>query len=101
MITKLMSLALIASVLVGISANKSMADCVDNAKSIDGFKIVDVHTILLLRGGSPAVTIKTDNFIAPDITLTVVKDHFCSFDTSAVLINDTLTAVTEVTAVQQ
>jgi hypothetical protein len=80
-------------------ATPSQADCVFNAKSKTKFKRIDNHTLMLYGGGGPDILIKTFSFILPHSSITVLKDSFCSYEDTVLLIDGEVVGVRVVTKI--
>ena len=78
----------------------SFADCVVGAKMKTSFTLLDSHTLLLQGGPGPDIIIKTFSFIFKTSTIKILKDHFCSYESAVLYIDDEVVDVNEVTKVE-
>lgn len=76
--------------------NVAYADCVYGAKSKNKFQVLDSHTVILKGGYGKDILIKTFAFIYGSSSLTVLKDDFCSYDSSVLYIDGQVADVNEV-----
>jgi hypothetical protein len=77
-------------------ASPSFAGCVINAKSKQWFVVLDSHTFVLQGGLGPDILVKTYAFLYRNSQITVLKDNFCSFDSSAIYIDGDLAGLQQV-----
>jgi hypothetical protein len=65
----------------------SLADCVYGAKDKTSFTRLDSHTIILQGGYGSDIMIKTYCYIYQSSSVTMLKDDFCSYESSVLYID--------------
>lgn len=68
-------------------SNAALADCVYGAKDKTSYVVLDSHTIVLRGGYGGDILIKTFAFINSSSSVTVLKDSFCSYESSVLYID--------------
>lgn len=86
-------------ILCAISST-SRADCVYGVKDKSKFLILDNHAVLFQGGYGSDVIVKTFCTILKSSELTVLKDDFCSHDSSVLYVDGEVCDAREVTKVQ-
>jgi hypothetical protein len=84
----------LASIAIGCSA--AMADCVSGAQSKTRFQTLDSETILLTGGYGGRIVIKIFCCAYASSNLTILKDDFCSFDSSVLYLDGEVVDVRDV-----
>ncbi len=89
----------VAAVLAAALSVCAHADCVTGAKMMTSYEIPDPNTIVL-SNGSQTIVIKTFQFMYDTGRVIVLKDSFCSFANSVLLVGDQVVNAQEVTSSQ-
>ena len=76
--------------------NPVLADCVYGVKSKTQFQVVDNNTILLTGGYGGSILVKIFCCVYSSSSLTVLKDDFCSYESSALYIDGEVVDVRDV-----
>ena len=82
--------------VVILSAQHCYAGCVYGAKNKSSFIVLDNHTFVLQGGFGSDILIKTYAYVRSSSEITVLKDSFCSYDTSAIYIDGELAQLKQV-----
>jgi hypothetical protein len=82
--------------VVILSAQHCYAGCVYGAKSKSAFIVLDNHTFVLKGGYGSDILVKTYAYVRRNSEITVLKDSFCSYDSSAIYIDGELAALKQV-----
>jgi hypothetical protein len=88
------SLCVCALVLLGTSPLR--ADCAYGAKSKTQFQILDSNTILLTGGYGGQIVVKIYCCVMQSSNVTVLKDDFCSYESSVLYIDGNVIDVRDV-----
>lgn len=88
----------IAGAVLGVFVftQQGYAGCVYGAKNKNSFIILDNHTFVLQGGSGSDILVKTFAFVRRSSNITVLKDSFCSYDSSAIYIDGELAALKQV-----
>jgi hypothetical protein len=79
-----------------VSASHCYAGCVYGAKNKSSFIVLDNHTFVLQGGSGSDILVKTYAYVRSSSEITVLKDSFCSYDTSAIYIDGELAQLKQV-----
>ncbi len=82
--------------LVFMWAPYCYAGCVNGAKDKSSFIVLDNHTFVLQGGSGSDILVKTFAFIRSNSEITVLKDSFCSYDSSAIYIDGEVASLKQV-----
>jgi hypothetical protein len=82
-----MNKLLATSILLFTLSNTAFADCVYGAKDKTSYVVLDSHTIVLRGGYGGDILIKTFAFINSSSSVTVLKDSFCSYESSVLYVD--------------
>lgn len=80
--------AAVIGILLLLSPQVALADCVNGAKSKTSFTRLDSHTVILSGGYGPRILVKTFCFIYSSSNVTVLKDSFCSHESAVLYIDE-------------
>ena len=77
----------VAFIVSFVFTSNSYADCVFGAKNKTKYNRLDNNTIILSGGFGSEIMIKTFCFISPASSVKVLKDSFCSYESSVLYID--------------
>jgi hypothetical protein len=77
-------------------AGPALADCVYGAKSKTRFQVLDSNTLLLTGGYGGTIIVKIYCCVYSSSSVTILKDDFCSYESSALYIDGNVTDVRDV-----
>ena len=77
----------------------AFSDCVYGAKNKTSFQVLSSNSILLTGGYGSNILIKTFCFAYSSSNISVLKDSFCSYESSVLYIDDKACDVNEVTSI--
>ena len=91
-----MKICLALAAWICLVVTPAFADCVYGAKSKTNFQILDSNTLLLSGGFGGSIILKIYCCVYSSSSVTILKDSFCSFESSAIYIDGDVVAVRDV-----
>ena len=87
-------------VLMWTTCATAYADCVMGAQEKTSFLMLDSHTVMLTGGYGSKIIIKTFAFLNNGSQVTVLKNSFCSYESSVLYVDGEVVDANQVTNVQ-